>query len=246
MPDDDERRLAETIQALNQRFGSRTVSHLTTKRRAPIRRLTTGFDDLDVVLDGGLPRGRIAELVNTPTAGMTTLALKIVAQAQAQEEHAVYLDLGRTFDPAYAVRCGVILDRLLLVHTDVHADPAREGFGVLRDVAEAGGVVVCDLPFAIATTPALRRRLAQTVGRLLLALGRSSTVLLCLVTLPPGQTPGDFPLQHYATTRLLLERERWLYRGEEIRGYRARVLVAKHKLGTAGKSATIDITLQGP
>ena len=236
---DDKRRLVETVRTLNQRFGSHTVSRLARQRRRSVQRLATGFDELDTALEGGLPRGRVTELVNTPTSGMTTLALKIVAQAQARRECAVYLDLGQTFDPAYAARCGVLLDRLLLIY----ADDARQGFNLLRDVAEAGGVVVCDLPFAVMTTPVLRQALTQTMGRLLLPLGRSSTVLLCLVSLPPGHELHDFPLQHYATTRLLLERERWLYRGEEIRGYRARVLVARYKLGRSGQSAIIDVIL---
>lgn len=241
MPDDDKSRLAETIQSLNQRFGGRTVRRLEAQRRAAIPRLATGFPALDGALGGGLARGRLTEIANRPTAGMVTLALKIVAQAQAQGERAVYLDLGQTFDPAYAARCGVALDSLLLVH----ARDERQGFGLLRDLAEAGGVLVCDLPLSAATTPALAQALTTVAGRLLLPLGRSSTVLLCLVSLPPGAAPPAFPLQHYATTRLLLERERWLYRGEEIRGYRARVLLAKHKLGTAGQTAVIDITLNG-
>jgi hypothetical protein len=45
--------------------------------------------------------------------------------------------------------------------------------------------------------------------------------------------------------RLLLQRERWLRRGEDIRGYRVQTLVAKNKWGAAGETVTVDITLDG-
>jgi recombination protein RecA len=42
---------------------------------------------------GGIPRGRLIELLGAPTLGMATLALKIMAEAQAAKDVAAYMDL---------------------------------------------------------------------------------------------------------------------------------------------------------
>lgn len=253
MPDDEQRRLEKTIDALQIRFGPRAVRQLGEGGRAATARLATGFPALDGALGGGLPRGRIVEIAGAPTAGMATLSLKVVAQAQAQGETGVYLDLEQTFDPDYAARCGVALDRLLLVRPR----DAGQAFALLRDFAGGeSGVLVCDLPPAVAADARLAPSLSSTLGRLLSPLARSSTVLICLVSLPAGRASADakLPVRHYATVRLLLQRERWLYRGEDIRGYRAHVVIAKNKLGPAGETGdrshlrqtvTIDVTFNG-
>jgi recombination protein RecA len=235
--DDAKRRLEKTVEALQMRFGRRALRR-GAETDDSIPRLSTGFPALDRLLGGGLPRGRIIELFGAPTAGTATLALTTVAQAQAQGQEAVYLDLERAFDPDYAARCGVLLSRVVLIHPQ---DPAQ-AFALLRDFATGDGVLVCDLPLSAPADPRLVRALSSTLGRVLIPLSQSSLVLLCLVSLPPGHSayPPDFPLRHYATVRLQLQRERWLYRRRDIRGYRAQVLVAKNKLGKAGKTASID------
>jgi RecA/RadA recombinase len=57
--------------------------------------------------------------------------------------------------------------------------------------------------------------------------------------------PSGFALPHYAAMRLLIEKERWIKRRRDVRGYRAKVTVIKNKLAAAGKSATIEITFNG-
>ncbi len=127
---------------------------------------------------------------------------------------------------------------------------ARQAFALLRDFAGSEhGVLVCDLPPTVAASR-LTQSLSASLGRSLLPLSRSSTVLICLVSLPPAQKPSahKLPLRHYATVRLLLRRERWLYRGADIRGYRAQVIVVKNKSGGGarpGRKVPIDITFNG-
>lgn len=237
--ENDKEKLAKTVEALRGRFGSRAIRLRGKREQDGVTRLPTGFPDLDAALGGGLPRGRVTEIIGRPTAGTVTLALKMITQAQAQGETAVYLDLERTFDADYAARCGVALDRLLLVRPY----DAGQAFALLRDFAGSGcGVLVCDLLPARADS-----RLAQALGQLLLPLAQSATVLLCLVSLPPGRgtLPRETLVSYYAAVRLHLRRERWLHRGKEIRGYRAQALVAKNKLGPAGQQATIEITFNG-
>ncbi len=244
MAEDEKRRLEKTVAALQARFGMRVVRRLGQDAGEPVPRLATSFPALDEILDGGLPRGRITEIAGVPTSGMATLALRTMAQAQARGEMAIYLDLEQTFDPYYAARCGVVMEQLILVHPY----NAQQALGVLEEFAAGdAGVVVYDLPLRALSSGPIVQALSATLERLLAPLSKSTTTLICLLSLPPAtfSMPKSYSqnmaLPHYATVRLLISRERWIYRRRDIRGYRVQVHVVKNKLGPAG--ATVDVNI---
>ena len=70
--------------------------------------IPTGALPLDLALGvGGVPRGRIVEVFGPESSGKTTLALQIVAEAQAQGGIAAYIDAEHALDPVYAAKLGV-------------------------------------------------------------------------------------------------------------------------------------------
>ena len=84
---------------------------------------STTFPALDAALGGGLPRGRITEILGQATSGKLTLAAKTLAAAQRERDALVaWLDLPRTCDPDYLHRCGLDLDRLFVVRPHDGAD----------------------------------------------------------------------------------------------------------------------------
>ena len=70
---------------------------------------------------GGIPRGQLTEIVGNSTLGMVTLALKILTTIQQGGERVVYLDLAATFNPDYAVLCGLNLETLWIVRPAPYA-----------------------------------------------------------------------------------------------------------------------------
>jgi RecA/RadA recombinase len=214
---------------------------------APVAKIATGFASLDRALVGiyGIPRGHITEFIGAPTSGMATLALRLIAQAQAERDMAAYLDLGATFDPDYAHRCGVSLAKLLLVRPR----SGGEGLEMARSLLAGRGVgvlVVDSLAHLLAGPPPapawrqLSRALAQSPAAAIFLTQLSSNKALF-----PQHYPGTSPLPHYAALRLLFSKERWLYRGQDIKGYQARIQVIKNRLGQADQVATIRITFNG-
>src|SRR6266545_3627324 len=100
--------LQSLIASLRQRWGKRAARLSSDVEE--IRVIQTGFAALDAALViGGLPRGRLSELLGTPTSGATTIALRLIARAQKQGDLAGYIDLSRTFDAEYAAAGGVDL-----------------------------------------------------------------------------------------------------------------------------------------
>jgi recombination protein RecA len=245
--------LEATVAAIQRRWGTKALGRGERSLRPPvdIPHISTSFPDLDKALVGigGIPRGRLTEILGAPTSGMATLALKIVASAQPEGDTAVYVDLGRTFDPDYAARCGVNLAQLLLVRP---AD-GLEALEIVQSlVASRGaGVLVFDAATHLMAGTHGAQSFSTALRQLPAALARSSAALMFLTPLQFGGAmstanyPSGFALPHYATIRLQLKKEKWIQKGRDIRGYQARVLVLKNKMGRAGRQATIAITFNG-
>jgi len=247
------------VAAVQRRWGpkalrkgaSRDASVPTTSvTTAEIPHIPTGFPALDQALGiGGVPRGRITEVLGAPTAGMVTLALRIIANAQAAGDTAAYMDLGHTFDPDYAARCGVAPERLLLVRPH----NGREALEITHELVASGGtgVLVFDAVSHLMGEPFGAQAMSAALRRITGPLAGSPCVLIFLTPLYFGDAatmhnyPSGFALPHYAAVRLLIEKERWLRRRRDIRGYQARVTVLKNKLGATGQQVTIAITFNG-
>jgi len=247
------KRLEAAVAAIRRRWGPNALRQGGQVRQAAaaMPHISTGFPVLDQALAGinGIPRGRVTEILGAPTSGMATLALKVVAQAQAEGDTAAYVDLGTTFDPDYAARCGVDLNRLLLIRPKTGLEALEI---VLILVANRGtGILIFDPVSDLLADQDGAQALSVSLRQLPQALTRSACAPIFLTPLrfghamSPANYPGGFALPHYATVRLLLKKERWIYKRGDIRGYQARVLILKNKLGPAGQSAPIAITFNG-
>jgi recombination protein RecA len=249
-----QRQLDMAVAAIRLRYGPRALVKgkppVATSGAAAIPHVPTGFPALDKALGmGGIPRGRITEILGTPTSGMATLALKLMANVQEDRDTAAYVDLSYTLDPDYAARCGVSLERLLVVRP--HS--GKEALEIAGSLIAGGGIgmlvfdSVSNLLMEAQGTRLMSAALRQLVG----ALAESPCALLFLTPLHFGDAasednyPSGFALPHYAAVRLLIEKERWIKRRRDVRGYRARVTVIKNKLAPGGKSAAIEITFNG-
>ena len=91
--------------------------------------MTTGIEQLDEVLKGGLPVGAITELVGPECSGRTSVALSFVAGMTRAGRVCAWIDVSDALDPACAAAMGVDLKRLLWVRC-----------GVMRREAPRAGV----------------------------------------------------------------------------------------------------------
>jgi recombination protein RecA len=115
---------------------------LLERRRSVV---TTGFPQLDALLGpGGIPRTASLALRGDASSGRTTVALRLVAEAQAAGSVVAWLDLERSLDPVEAVARGVRLEWLVaLAPADLD-----EGLAMAGSLLQARTVdmLLVDLP----------------------------------------------------------------------------------------------------
>jgi hypothetical protein len=71
------------------------------------RRLSSGIAALDILLGGGIARGRVSEFIGRIGAGRTSLAASFAAAATRRGEVVGWIDAASAFDPSSMVAAGV-------------------------------------------------------------------------------------------------------------------------------------------
>jgi recombination protein RecA len=260
----DRRRALQTaVGQIQRRYGHGAVWHLDPDQPIPpTPAIPTGSLPLDLALGvGGLPRGRITELYGPEASGKTTLALSVIAQAQAADGTALFVDAEHALDPAWARIVGVDVERLLLCQPD-HAEHA---LGVAETLLRSGAVdvvvidsvaaLVCRVELEGEMGDALGHRqsvlLAQAMRKLAGVIHHAGTVVICCNQLReklgqlfgnPEFTPGGRALKHHAAVRLDVRRvESLLDEQRRVVGNRIRVRVVKNKVACPFRAAELDL-----
>jgi hypothetical protein len=212
--------------ALLDRLGRPGAVRLGSAAPDPQARVSTGLPVLDAALGGGLPRGRVTELVGARSAGRTGLACRIAATATRRGETIAWVDPDDALDPETAAAAGVALARTLWIRP-------RDTRGALHaaDIllgAGGFGLVVLDL-----AGDAARPARSPAWTRLARAAERARSTLLVLAT---GRQAGPC-----AALALELGSRRTQWSGGAGRrmlldGITARLTVARSRAGGAGRA----------
>lgn len=107
-----------------------------------IDRISSGSVVLDAITDGGIPVGRITEIYGPNSSGKTTFALSSIAQVQKNGGRAIFIDLEYAFNPKWAKKLGVDLDKLVVSRVE----GAEAALGLLKSAIETNlfDIVVFD------------------------------------------------------------------------------------------------------
>lgn len=103
---------------INKRFGAGTMLKASDPA-LEIERISSGILSIDMLLGGGLPRGRHIEVYGPASVGKNYFAFKVIATTQDWGGRAAFVDVEKSFDPAFAGAIGVDLDELA-IHRQVH------------------------------------------------------------------------------------------------------------------------------
>ena len=253
--------LETAIQQIERQFGKGSIMKMDGSTVGQYPAVSSGNLALDIALGiGGLPRGRIVEIYGPEASGKTTLALCAVAEVQKTGGIAVFIDAEHAFDRNNAKTLGVQVEDLLLAQPDY----GEQGLEIAEQLVRVGKVdmVVIDSVAALVPKNELEgdmgdshmglhaRLMSQALRKLSGVISKSNTIFIFINQLRskigvvfgnPETTTGGNALKFYSSVRLDVRRASQIKSGDEVKGHRMKIKVAKNKLAPPFRIAEVDL-----
>jgi len=255
------RLIMQTLLQMEKQFGKGSVLQLGSRSVQQVSVIPTGSISLDAALGvGGFPRGRVMEVFGPESSGKTTLALQVIAQAQAAGGTAAFIDAEHALDPTYARALGVDVDNLLVSQPD-YGEQALEITNSLI-ASNVIDVVVVDSVAALVPKAELEgemgdsfmglhaRLMSQAMRKLTAAVSRANACLIFInqvrekigvVFGNPETTTGGRALKFYSSVRIEVRRIGAIKDGDQVTGNRTKIKVVKNKVAAPFREVEVDI-----
>jgi recombination protein RecA len=250
--------ITSICESIRAKFGSESIMLPDEDVIRDVPVVSTGSVKVDRALGiGGLPQGRIVEILGPESSGKTTIALCTVANAQRDGLKAAIVDTEHSLDLQYARTLGVNTKELLLSQPD----SGEQALSIVEELIRTGsiGVVVVDSVAALVPQAEIegnmgdshvgqQARLMSQAMRKLVGIVRKTNALLIFTNQIRQKigvlfgsnetTSGGNALKFYASVRLDIRR---ISQAKEGGSCDVKVKVVKNKLAPPFKIALTSI-----
>lgn len=228
-----------------------------------IERVSTGLAELDHILGGGYPIGKIIQVGGKDKSGKTTIAYEAINALQKKNPGKVclFIDAEGTFDPERAELFGINLDFLYICRPEC----AEDAFLTMRKylLTDCCGIILDSVPFLLPEkvmendvgdleVAPVARFLGIELPKLRPFLKRSKAVVIFINQLrekiggPPAwgdntHLPGGRTLQHESSLILKIARKQAIKVSEDEVGQFIKVKVDNTKVSVPKKECILNL-----
>ncbi|MHA1437930.1 MAG: recombinase RecA [Promethearchaeota archaeon] len=217
----------DILSGIEKKYGKGAIIQFNKNYTQDTKSISTGSISLDMALGiGGVPKGRVIEILGAESAGKTTLALSIVKQCQETGGNCVYIDAEHAFDPDYATKIGIDINKLHISQPDY----GEMALDIAQSFVESGKIDLIVIDSVASLTPKAElegemedaniglqaRLMSKALRKLTGSISKNNTCVIFINQIRmkigvmfgnPETTPGGLALKFYASVRIDLRRK---------------------------------------
>lgn len=253
------------IAAIRKEAKDETLLRGMNEDSADIPRLKTGIAQLDKILGGGIPKGRIVEVYGPESSGKTTLILQIIAASQTEGGTAVFIDAENALDRRWAQKLGVNLDYIAINQPD-YGEQAYNLIDRMLDMPKPPDIIVVDSLPAMMSKKIMdadadqdhvgtnARMHAKSLPKFFKRCEQKGTIIFLINQVrekisgftpsfmgPAETTPGGRMVRHAASVRIKVRKGEPIKSGGKMAGMKIMVKTVKNK--TAAPAQDCEFTI---
>jgi recombination protein RecA len=258
----DLKEISKICNEMEKKKGTGSVYTLNSKKaNLSVPRWETGIEDLDAVIGGGMPKGRVIEIFGPESSGKTSLAFHLISRC----ELGVYIPIEGTFDSDRAKSFGISGKQMIIVRCDYGED----ALNAIMKFAKAGvPLIVLDSVPACQPKDDIEKvekdaenetrigGVARLFSKMLPSIERTcemtgTTIILinqvrdnmnAMLFGDKDSTPGGRAIKFYSSIRIKVARRAWI----EVPNKNPKISAATEKIGIVIKAKIVKSKVSNP